>query len=148
MTNNWSLTNFYRRLRQLGQGMTEFVIIVMAVGVGAIFVYTQFGDVLRGQTAAGAKALAGEGGEAQTVAAQGAADAAAGGASRNLGNAANPNFSGGSSGGGGGGGGGNDGPGGNNFTDGSNNGGGDDPVDTSGDPDPGSGPGSDPGCNG
>jgi RHS repeat-associated protein len=121
MTNNWSLTNFCRRIRQLGQGMTEFVIIVMAVGVGAIFVYTQFGDVLRGQTAASAKALAGEGGEVQTAFAQEAANAAAGGTSRSMGNAAG----GGSGGGGGNNGGGSDGGsdgngGGDNFTDGNN----------------------------
>jgi RHS repeat-associated protein len=108
-----------RALRQLGQGMTEFVIIVMAVGVGAVFVYTQFGDVLRGQTAAGAKALAGQSGEVQTASAQEAANAAAGGTSRNLGNAAGGG-SGGSSGGGGNSDGGGNGGGGDNFTDGNN----------------------------
>jgi hypothetical protein len=48
-----SLGNLRRVARQLGQGMTELIIILMVVGIGAIFVYTQFGDVLRNQTAAG-----------------------------------------------------------------------------------------------
>ncbi|MDR2015030.1 MAG: hypothetical protein LBP99_05330 [Azoarcus sp.] len=67
--------------------MTEYIIIVMLMAIGSIFVYTQFGDVLRNQTAAGAKALAGQDGSIQTAAAREAADAAATGTSRNIGNA-------------------------------------------------------------
>ena len=37
------------KLRQLGQGMTEYIIIVALVAVAAITVYNIFGDVVRGQ---------------------------------------------------------------------------------------------------
>jgi len=65
-------------LGQRGQGMTEYIIIVALVAVAAIAVYQLFGQVLRSQTAAMAKELAGEDGSAQSQAAQAAAGAAAG----------------------------------------------------------------------
>ncbi len=37
------------RIRQLGQGMTEYIIIVALVAVAAITVYNLFGDTVRGQ---------------------------------------------------------------------------------------------------
>jgi len=43
----------------LGQGMTEYLIIVALIAVAAIGVYTGFGDILRGQTATAALALSG-----------------------------------------------------------------------------------------
>ncbi|MCL2644622.1 MAG: pilus assembly protein, partial [Betaproteobacteria bacterium] len=67
--------------RQAGQGMVEFIIVLAAVAVSSVFVYTQFGDVLRSQVAVGALALAGQGSDGQTSAAQYAADQAATGAS-------------------------------------------------------------------
>lgn len=63
--------------KQRGQGMTEYLIIVALVAVAAIAVYQTFGQVIRAQTAAMAKELAGEDGSAQSQIAQDAADAAA-----------------------------------------------------------------------
>jgi Flp pilus assembly pilin Flp len=64
-----------RRLaRQAGQGMTEYIIIVAVIAIGSIAVYSLFGDTLRQQTAAAAMALSGQDGQAQTDAAQTAAD--------------------------------------------------------------------------
>ena len=34
----------------MGQGMTEYIIVVALIAVAAIGVYSAFGDVLRGQT--------------------------------------------------------------------------------------------------
>ncbi len=65
------------RKRQLGQGMTEYVVIVALVAVAAIAVYQYFGQVLRSQTAAMARELAGEDGSAQSRSAQQAAQKAA-----------------------------------------------------------------------
>ncbi|MDX3895768.1 hypothetical protein [Pusillimonas sp.] len=64
--------------RQRGQGMTEYIIIVALVAVAAIAVYQLFGQVVRSQTAAMARELAGEDGTAQSQAAQAASEAAAG----------------------------------------------------------------------
>jgi Flp pilus assembly pilin Flp len=63
--------------RQRGQGMTEYVIVVALVAVAAIAVYQLFGQVIRSQTAAMARELAGEEGGDQSRAAQAAADKAA-----------------------------------------------------------------------
>lgn len=63
--------------RQRGQGMTEYIVIVALVAVAAIAVYQSFGQVVRSQTAAMARELAGEDGSEQSRAAQSAADAAA-----------------------------------------------------------------------
>lgn len=63
--------------RQSGQGMTEYVIIVALVAVAAIAVYQSFGQVIRAQTAAMAKELAGEDGSEYSRMAQGAAESAA-----------------------------------------------------------------------
>jgi Flp pilus assembly pilin Flp len=50
--------------RQLGQGMTEYIIIVAMVAIAAIAVYQYFGQTVRNQTAAIAQELAGEDGTA------------------------------------------------------------------------------------
>jgi type IV pilus assembly protein PilA len=52
-----------------GQGMTEYIIIVALIAVGAIGVYSAFGNIVRGQTGRAASALAGaeSGGAKQTV---------------------------------------------------------------------------------
>jgi Flp pilus assembly pilin Flp len=47
------------RNRQFGQGMTEYIIIVALVAVGAIGVYNLFGKTVRDQTSAMACGLAG-----------------------------------------------------------------------------------------
>lgn len=47
------------RVRQLGQGMTEYIIIVALIAVAAIGVYQAFGDIVRGQTSVAASTLAG-----------------------------------------------------------------------------------------
>lgn len=64
-------------LRQLGQGMTEYIIIVALIAIAAIAVYSFFGDTLRSQTGAITKELSGQSGADQTAAAQDAASAAA-----------------------------------------------------------------------
>lgn len=38
-----------RRLKQLGQGMTEYIIIVALIAIVAITVFNIFGDTVRGQ---------------------------------------------------------------------------------------------------
>lgn len=58
---------------QRGQGMTEYIIIVALIAVAAIAVYQLFGQVVRSQTAAMARELAGEDGSAESRAAQDAA---------------------------------------------------------------------------
>ncbi len=66
-----------RRHMQRGQGMTEYIIVVALVAVSAIAVYQMFGQVVRSQTAAMAKELAGEDGSEESRMAQTAAEAAA-----------------------------------------------------------------------
>lgn len=66
-----------RREFQLGQGMTEYIIVVALVAVAAIAVYQLFGQVVRSQTAAMARELAGEDGSEQSRMAQSAAESAA-----------------------------------------------------------------------
>lgn len=65
------------RKRRVGQGMTEYIVVVALVAVAAIAVYQYFGQVVRSQTAAMARELAGEDGGTQTRAAQQAAQKAA-----------------------------------------------------------------------
>jgi Flp pilus assembly pilin Flp len=51
----------YRRIRkQLGQGMTEYIIIVALIAVSAIAVYAFFGKTVRDQTAGLAAELSGK----------------------------------------------------------------------------------------
>jgi Tfp pilus assembly protein PilV len=61
---------------QRGQGMTEYIIVVALVAVAAIAVYQLFGQVVRSQTAAMAREIAGENGTEQSKAAQAAANKA------------------------------------------------------------------------
>ncbi|HRL21702.1 MAG TPA: hypothetical protein PLP85_08050 [Alcaligenes sp.] len=63
--------------QQRGQGMVEYLVIVALVAVAAIAVYQSFGQVIRNQTAAMAKELAGGDGSEQSRQAQSAASAAA-----------------------------------------------------------------------
>jgi type IV pilus assembly protein PilA len=62
---------------QRGQGMTEYIIVVALVAVAAIAVYQLFGQVIRSQTAAMAREIAGENGTEQSRAAQAAANKSA-----------------------------------------------------------------------
>lgn len=57
--------------------MTEYIIVVALVAIAAIAVYQLFGQVVRSQTAAMAKELAGEDGSEQSQAASAAAASAA-----------------------------------------------------------------------
>ena len=70
--------------RQLGQGMTEYIIIVAVIAVASIAVYSYFGDTLRNQTAAAAIALSGHDGKDKSEAAKAAADAGAAKVKKNL----------------------------------------------------------------
>ncbi|TEA77272.1 hypothetical protein [Allopusillimonas ginsengisoli] len=67
----------FRHQSQRGQGMSEYVIVVALVAVAAIAVYQSFGQVVRSQTAAMARELAGEDGARQSRAARSAAETAA-----------------------------------------------------------------------
>lgn len=60
-------------LRQRGQGMVEYVVIVALVAIASIAVFQLFGQVIRSQTAAMAHELAGEDGTKFSEAAGGAA---------------------------------------------------------------------------
>jgi len=51
-----------RQLKQLGQGMTEYIIIVALIAIAAIAVYGFFGDTIRGQMGAMTQELAGQDG--------------------------------------------------------------------------------------
>ena len=67
-------------LRQLGQGMTEYIIIVALIAVSAIGVYSLFGKTIRNQVAGLAGEVAGSGSTsaiANATAAAGAAGSAA-----------------------------------------------------------------------
>lgn len=48
------------RSRELGQGMTEYIIIVALIAIGTIGVITVFGNNIRALFGASAQALAGE----------------------------------------------------------------------------------------
>lgn len=65
--------------RQLGQGMTEYIIIVALVAVAAIAVYNIFGDTVRGQVGDMAAELGGgeASGEGKAAGEAGATEAAA-----------------------------------------------------------------------
>ncbi|SPE25119.1 conserved exported hypothetical protein [Burkholderiales bacterium] len=52
------------RKNHLGQGMTEYIIIVALVAIGAIAVYNFFGHTVQNQMAAVANGLAGQSGAA------------------------------------------------------------------------------------
>ena len=65
------------RSAQRGQAMVEYIIVVALVAVAAIAVYQLFGQVIRAQTAAMAREIAGEDGTEQSRMAQSAAESAA-----------------------------------------------------------------------
>lgn len=59
--------------KQLGQGMTEYIIIVALIAVAAIGSFQFFGQTARTQAAAAAQELAGNSGDADTAKAKTAA---------------------------------------------------------------------------
>jgi type IV pilus assembly protein PilA len=52
--------------RMLGQGMTEYIIIVALIAIAAIGVFAAFGDVVKNQVGAMAQELSGTSGAAGT----------------------------------------------------------------------------------
>ncbi len=64
--------------RQRGQGMTEYIIIVIVVAIAAIGVYTFFGQTVRQDVAGMAKELSGQSAGENIAAAKKAADTASG----------------------------------------------------------------------
>ena len=64
-----------KHIRQLGQGMTEYIIIVALIAITAIAAYGFFGDTLRSQLGGMAEELSGQDGTAAKAAAQASADA-------------------------------------------------------------------------
>jgi len=71
--------NMKQRAKQLGQGMTEYIIIVALIAIAAITVYNLFGDTVRAQVGDMAAELGGgdstNAGQATGAAAQGEAGA-------------------------------------------------------------------------
>ncbi|NYH15292.1 Tfp pilus assembly protein PilV [Paraburkholderia bryophila] len=54
------MSQIRRKNKQLGQGMTEYIIIVALIAVSAIGVYSLFGQTLRNQTAGLAVEMSGQ----------------------------------------------------------------------------------------
>jgi len=54
------MSHFESKKRQLGQGMTEYIIIVALIAVAAIGVYSFFGEAIRAQMAGMTNELAGK----------------------------------------------------------------------------------------
>ena len=69
-----------QRFKQLGQGMTEYIIIVALIAIAAIAVYSLFGKTIKSQVAGVATELSGGDGSAAVGQAQGAAQEAVGAA--------------------------------------------------------------------
>ena len=65
-----------RFTKQLGQGMTEYIIIVALIAIAAIAAYGFFGDTLRSQVGGMAQELSGASGSGAISAAGSAANAA------------------------------------------------------------------------
>ena len=70
------MNHLITKKRQLGQGMTEYIIIVALVAVAAIGVYSAFGEAIRGQMANLTGEISGKGGATGKATAEGAAAAA------------------------------------------------------------------------
>ncbi|MEX2479678.1 MAG: hypothetical protein WD928_02340 [Gammaproteobacteria bacterium] len=49
-----------QRIKQFGQGMTEYIIIVALIAIAAIAIYGLFGDTIRGQMGIMTEELAGQ----------------------------------------------------------------------------------------
>ena len=66
-----------RFLKQIGQGMTEYIIIVALIAIAAIAAYSLFGDTVRSQVGGMAAELGGQDGQPAVTAAGVAGTAAA-----------------------------------------------------------------------
>ncbi len=66
-------SNISALLKQRGQGMTEYIIIVALIAIAAIGVYSFFGQTVRQQTAGMAKELSGKKATTEITGAQNAA---------------------------------------------------------------------------
>lgn len=64
---------FKSRRQQLGQGMTEYIIVVALIAVAAIGVFRLFGDTLREQMGGLAMEMSGKSGTTQITKAQASA---------------------------------------------------------------------------
>lgn len=71
------MQKFTSRKKVLGQGMTEYIIIVALIAIAAIGVFRLFGDTARNQVAGMAMELSGQSGTAAKDKAQTQATAAA-----------------------------------------------------------------------
>jgi Flp pilus assembly pilin Flp len=71
-----SLNRNQSKKRQRGQGMSEYIIVVALIAVGAIGVFTAFGGTIRHQVAGMSAELAGESSSDSITAAQTSATAA------------------------------------------------------------------------
>jgi Flp pilus assembly pilin Flp len=70
------LAQIRRKNKQLGQGMTEYIIIVALIAVSAIGVYSLFGQTLRNQTSGLAIEMSGKDAAANISTAQSNANTA------------------------------------------------------------------------
>lgn len=70
--NSEAAMSLSKRLRQLGQGMTEYIIIVALIAIAAISVYGLFGDTIREQMGIMTEELAGKDSTIKADAADGA----------------------------------------------------------------------------
>lgn len=75
-------TSHQHGIRQLGQGMTEYIIIVALVAVAAIGVYMYFGKTVREDVAGMAKEMAGQSSQTERDAAKDASVSASGEAAK------------------------------------------------------------------
>ena len=66
-----------RFMKQIGQGMTEYIIIVALIAIAAIAAYSLFGDTVRSQVGGMAAELGGQDGSVAVTAAGTAGAAAA-----------------------------------------------------------------------
>ena len=66
----------FAKTKQRGQGMSEYIIIVALIAVGAIGVFTAFGGTIRSQVAGMAKELSGASGATDVTNAKAKATAA------------------------------------------------------------------------
>lgn len=71
------MKRLHYKLKQSGQGMTEYIIIVALIAVAAIAVYQLFGATIRNQTAGIAQEVAGQNGTDAIKAAENSANKAA-----------------------------------------------------------------------
>lgn len=71
------MKNIAMKKKSLGQGMTEYIIIVALIAIAAIGVFRLFGDTARNQMAGMAMELGGNNGDDAREAASDSADAAA-----------------------------------------------------------------------